>query len=770
MRIFQPLALLLLCLVAPALNVGAAEIVGVEVENLGDTLLDEVSVLSLVGTRPGDTFDPTSISADVRELQATGGFSYVGVERRKVDKDYIIVFRVVPKPRIASLQVLGGDKFSNRKIAKLLDLDIGDMVDDVVLAERAQKVRAEYAKKYYPNAQVDWAIDNIPGTGRADVTVTVTEGVRSKVRDIDFEGLTKEEAEVAREAMRQKETNWLSLFTKDGKFDPGEIEFDRHRVRRTLLDKGLLDAEVGEPEIVEVSPKKVDLVFPVTKGQEYLVRDVSITGNDLFGADQLALVLRIHGGDVASLSAVEASVDALQDYYGGRGYLRTSVDRSIRADPAARVVDVEFVVREGRLARIHDINIRGNTHTKDKVIRRELTVYPGTDYDTVRIRQSKGRLMGLGFFSYVEAFTEKTPDPDIYDLVFEVEEQRSGQMVMGVGFSSIDEITGFAEISQGNFDMLGFLGPLVGKRFSPRGAGQKIRFRLSLGTARRDLILSFTEPWFLNRRLRLGADIFQNESQYYSDDYDQLNTGGRLSLMRPIFGPYRVKGTYSLQEIEVSDVDEDASELIKAEEGATIKSEVIGQLIYDTRYPQFVPVRGARSVLSGHLAGGILGGETDFYKLDWNGVKYWPMYWDHIFFLRGHAGSMEPYGDSEDIRIFDRYFLGGPRNLRGFEYREVGPKDEQGEPIGGRTIGFASAEYQIPVVRSVRAAAFYDLGMVWDRSWDFDTSNYNSDYGIGLRLDLPGFPLHLDYAWPLEADEFNDSSSGRFNFLIGYQF
>jgi outer membrane protein insertion porin family len=341
---------------------------------------------------------------------------------------------------------------------------------------------------------------------------------------------------------------------------------------------------------------------------------------------------------------------------------------------------------------------------------------------------------------------------------------------MGVGFSSIDEITGFFEVSQGNFDIGGFFSPLVGKRWRPQGGGQKLRFRLQLGTARRDLLLSFTEPWFLNRRLRLNADLFQNENRYYSDDYDQKNTGGSLSLTRPLFGPYQLRGVYSLQEVEVTDVAEDASLLIKSEEGATIKSELGAHLIYDTRNRVFAPSSGARSVLSGALAGGFLGGDTDFYKLELSSVKFWPLWFDHVFFLRGRAGTVEPYGNSDRVRIFDRFFLGGPRTLRGFEFREVGPKDSNGEPIGGKTTAFGSAEYTLPVLPRVRAAGFYDIGMVWFPSWDLDVSDYNSDFGFGLRLDLPGFPLHLDYAWPLEADEFNDSSSGKFNFLIGYQF
>ena len=182
----------------------------------------------------------------------------------------------------------------------------------------------------------------------------------------------------------------------------------------------------------------------------------------------------------------------------------------------------------------------------------------------------------------------------------------------------------------------------------------------------------------------------------------------------------------------------------------------------------FVPTRGNHTSLSASVAGGPLGADTDLYEFQARSSQFWPLWFDHVFNLRGWMAVVEEYGDSDRVPIFDRLFLGGARTMRGFKYREVGPKDENGEPIGGKSALYGTAEYTIPLVEKVRFATYYDVGMVWEPAYEYSLSGLNSAAGIGLRLDFPGFPIQLDYAWPLETDEFNDRDSGRFSFWLGY--
>lgn len=462
------------------------------------------------------------------------------------------------------------------------------------------------------------------------------------------------------------------------------------------------------------------------------------------------------------MSRIEQVQGTLRDYYGAQGYIRTGVRYTLEPDYDAAQVAVEYELNEGELSYIRDIHIRGNTRTKDKVIRRELAVWPGDIFNEVRVRRSENRLRNMGYFEVVRSWETATAEPNVYDLTFDVDEGRTGELSAGVGFSSIDQVVGFASIAQNNFDLFGW------PYFS--GGGQKIQLETQIGSRRTDVSVSFVEPWFLDRQLSLDVSGFRREARFLSDEYEQQNIGGTIGLARPVGRFSRVRLSYSLEEIDVRDVSDSASQVIKDEEGRRTKSAATLTITRDTRDNLFVPTRGNRTVLSGQLAGGVLQAQTDLYALEARTSQFVPLWYGHVFSLRGAVAVVEEYGDSERVPIFDRLFLGGPRDVRGFRFRDVGPKDENGEPIGGRTSAFLSAEYTIPVVSSVRLAAFYDVGTVGAEAYEVELDDVNSAYGVGIRFDIPGFPLRLDYGWPLEADEFNDSSSGRFSFMIGHVF
>jgi outer membrane protein insertion porin family len=486
-------------------------------------------------------------------------------------------------------------------------------------------------------------------------------------------------------------------------------------------------------------------------------------------------VVKLKRGDVASIEQIRQASQSVRDYYGSRGYIDTLVRYDLDAKPSRGVVDVRFDVQEGELAYIRDIRIRGNTRTQDKVIRRELAVVPGDIFNEVRVRISERRLWNLGFFSFVNSVPEPTAEQDQYDLTFEVEEQKTGQFIVGAGFSSVDDVVGFVELSQGNFDLFGW--PHL------TGGGQKLKLRSQFGTERTDVELSFVEPWLFNRKLSLGVDLYRHDSRFLSDDYDQRNTGGSVSLARALTRSIRGSLKYAFEEIEVYDLSDDASDRIREEEGSRTKSSMTLGLLRDTRDSVFVPTRGNRTSLSATLAGGPLGAETDLYELEARSSQYIPLWFGHVLNIKGWAAVVEEHGDADRVPIFDRLFLGGARTIRGFRYRDVGPRDTEGEPIGGRTAAYGTAEYSIPLGKTIRFATFYDVGMVWEEAYEME-GDYNSSYGIGLRFDIPGFPLRLDYAWPLETDEYtiievgtgleqtktNDQPSGRFSFLLGYVF
>ncbi len=751
-------ALVLLVLVSAA---DAQKISEIEVRREGGGLLEDQAVLGYVSLKVGDDLSRGALARDVRALEESGRFAYVATEVLPGPDGVKLIYAVKSKPRIRNLRIEGADEIGNKKVRELMEIGAGDPVDDAVLAFKSLKVREHYQKHYFPYAKVEWRIEEDEASGTADVNLTVQEGRRAMVRHIDFEGGEALEPRALRKVMKQKRWNIFSWITSHGTYKPDELDADRELIRRRFQDAGYLDARVGEPRLEPIDAKRVRVVIPVEQGRPYRLGRIQVAGPQLFSAQEVSAVVTSRPSDVASLAAVEQARQAVRDFYGSRGYIGNEVQYKLNPQGEEPVVDLDLAVKEGQKAFIRDIRIRGNTRTQDKVIRRELTVYPGEIYNQVKIRNSERRLRNLGYFDFVNAVPEATTDPEKYDLAFEVNEQRVGQFMVGAGFSSVDDLIGFAELSHGNFDLRGW---------PPVGAGQKLKLRGTVGTKRQDIELSFVEPWFLDRKLSLGVDLFDRDRRYFSDEYDQRNTGGNISLGKPLGTYNRVNLIYGLENIKVYNVDTNASEQIKQEEGSSLKSSMTLELVRDTRDNAFVATRGHRSTASAMYAGGPLGGEVDVYQLEAQSSAYWPVWFDHVFNLRGWISVVDSHGPDDRVPLFDRLFLGGARTLRGFDYRDVGPKDEQGEPVGGRSGWYVTAEYSIPIVEKLRLATFYDIGMIYEEAYDFETSYYNSDWGVGIRLDFPGFPLRLDYAWPLEADEFNDRSSGRFQFSIGYVF
>ena len=745
----------------------------IRVETEGHGVADRESVLAYTSLKVGDDFSRIAVNRDIKALQKSDRYSSVSADVDSTLGGVIVKYIVTPKLRIGKLEVTGADYLGNKKVRNLMELGVGDLVDDTVLAVHAQKVRDTYSKKYFPYAKLTWTIEPMSEPGMALVRIVVNESKRANVKKIQFTGNTKIRAYVLRKVMKQRTVNWLSWITGAGQYNPDDLESDVESLRKAYLDQGYLDAVVKQPEITTSNPKKIRITIPIEEGKQYRIGKIELSGESLFSTSQVFSVIKVHPGEVASMDQIDKSGQEVKDFYGSRGYIRSLVDYNMDVNIEKSTADVYYKITEGHLAYIRNIKIRGNSVTKDKVIRRELDVYPGQIYNEVKVRRSEKRLRNLGYFSYVNSVPESTASPDQYDMALDVEEQKTGQFMIGAGFSSVDDIIGFVELTQGNFDLMGW------PRFT--GGGQKLRMRAQLGTERKDYEISFVEPWFLNRRLSLGIDLFEHDSQYLSDDYDQKNIGGNISLGRPLGTYNRVNLIYGLESIDVYDVSTNASDLIQQEEGKRLKSSLTLELVHDTRDSVFIPSRGNKSSVAPMFAGGPLGGDTDIYGVTGRSSQFFPLWFDHVFNLRGYAAMVNNYGDPGRVPIFDRLFLGGPRTIRGFKYRTVGPKvldDDDDEPLGGKTAMCGTAEYTLPVAEKVRLAAFYDVGIVWadvfKKSDDPEVvggdGQVNSAVGIGVRFDFPGFPIQLDYAWPLQTDEYNDRPSGRFSFWIGYTY
>jgi outer membrane protein insertion porin family len=606
-----------------------------------------------------------------------------------------------------------------------------------------------------------------------DLIFIVDEGGKNEIREIRFEGNSTYDSRTLRKEMKVKEKGWFSWFSKSGRFEVDQLDADVEAVLDYYRTRGYLRASSPGARRDPVGDGRVDLVIPINEGEKYTVAGVGFGRMTVFTPEELYPALTLNGGDGYSSKKMRDDIRMIRSYYGSRGYADATVTPDIR-DAGPNKVNIVYRITEGSRYRVGRINIGGNTKTQDKVIRREMPLKPGDYFNSVELETAKARLDNLQYFSDVQV--DAQPGRGGYrDVNVLVEERRTGSISAGIGFSSIDSIVGFINLEQTNFDIM--------NPWSFTGAGQRFGMNLRLGSERTDFSVSLVEPWFMDRQLALGGELFYRDFQFFSEFFEQTNAGGAVYLRKPMGENSSIKLEYRLEQVEIELEPSVATlsaasvnkggppSLLLPEEGEYLRSALVLNYLYDSRNAVIETRSGEKLDIGLSMAGTGLGGDVDVLGLTIQGQKYWNFAWDSILSLNGELAFVDATDGT--VPIFDRLFLGGQGTLRGFEFRDLGPRDPvTGEAIGGQSLGFLSTEYTVPVIDNVRAAVFYDLGFVNADSWDPSPSDLYHDIGVGVRLKLPisPVPIALDYAIPVESPDPLADKGGQFNFYLNYQY
>ncbi|EEF60407.1 outer membrane protein assembly factor BamA [Pedosphaera parvula] len=790
------------------------------ITNVGPATVSEDLVRANIHVKVGDPYVRTSVDDDVKNLYATGYFFNIQVLDNFTDKGVVLTYILQGKLRLTGIKFEGNTKYSNSKLLKKVTSKIGDPLDERKLFTDSQEIQKMYQKSGYPRTTVKYVISNIDErAGRASVIFEIQESPKIKIVEVDFTGANAFSQKKLRRVIKTRRHWWLSWLTRSGIFKPDQFDEDQEKLKEFYQEKGYIDFEIKDIRITNPTPKTMRIEFVIYEGNLYKVGAVTFKGNLLFNTNDIFRGLKLqheqshaktkigeHGlqadvGMTFTPQGLQDDIHAIEDFYGSKGYIDVKQGANLRVNKIANTengtMDLEYNIDSGEKQYIEKIEIKGNVKTKDKVIRRELAVSPGDTFDMVRVRLSKQRLEGLQYFEKVDTQPEPTVIPNHKNLIVGVDEKSTGQFTFGAGFSTVDSILGFAEISQSNFDL--FKPPYF------TGGGQKFRLRVQLGTQRQDYLISFVEPWFLNRKLALSIDLFHSVYNFQSLDnlYNETHTGAKLGLTRALGSDFLIGGiSYTVENVGIVDVNENAPATIFNDSGNTLLSRFGVSLAYDTRNSTTLPNKGQRTEISAEVVGGPLGGDANFYKTEVKSAWYFKGFAkDHVLEIVGRAGVADRLYGSKDLPFFERYYLGGQYSLRGYDYRGVGPREatqngQQFEPIGGDTYWMASAEYSIPIISRLRFAVFYDIGSVYALPYSFQTSQihargpvipgaptplgafqdygvagsttaYSDNWGLGLRLDLPIGPLRLDYGIPIHHDIFN-SNSGKFQFGVGF--
>ena len=785
-----------------ALQMHAAKVVGVSARSSRVENINVSDVTVRCEVKPGSEYDPAACARDVKVLRDTGEYEDISVEAKHVDGGIEVVYVIVPKTRYhGPLNCKGNDYWNASKIAKFADLKDGYAYGEADFAAAANRIRDEYRKKEFHDVKVTPVVEPVSGSeGAVSVTMVIEEGKRLKTDEYLFEGNANVDAAALRETFGALPWwNPVGWFI-DTPVTSQDLAEARDKIAEYYRNLGYLDVVVHQAERVSCAKEdKANIMFKIEEGPCYRVKSIAVSGITKYPeAAALDAVKAVSTGSVAGEKALKDAAREIEIFCGSGTTPLAETHVSIKRVPSVadpNTLDITFDVEEGVPVTIDRVLIRGNDYTKDKVLRREISLSPGDPMIEAKAEQSKRRLENLRYFDRVRFYLEKKADafaekgkPEVRDLVYEVSEKNTGQFMVGVGASSVDSVYGTVELSESNFDLF--------RPWRFRGGGQKGRMLLQAGPRYQTYEVSVTEPYLFDRTLELTVDAYRRQRWY--DDYDIIRNGSSATLAYPVkFWPTaktmgRLGFRLAVEYIEFDDVSSDEYYLEKGfgdyrtsegEPGPVFKwqedeygnaFEMPLRIFWedDTRDTFRFATRGHKASIYGDL----VGGDNNYWKVGFNFRKYYQVWkkFNHVIAFGVRGDTLDAFSD--EVPIYNKLFLGGPRSIRGVEYRDVAPRvwSQEGKKgkyaaWGGQTSWCINAEYTVPVVKYVRVAGFTDLGAVGEDEFDFNTDYFCWSVGFGIRLDIESFPIRLDFAVPVvEPDD--DVEKEFFSFTVGYDF
>ena len=744
----------------------------VRVEGLVE--VDPQLVLNQIRLTQGTPYDPQVVSHDIVRITHVGRFASVEAKiDPQPDGAVVVRYVVVEQPLLRDVQVVGNKALSDQKLLSAVVLRRGDPIDSFLIDRGIKEIERLYRGQGYFEVEVGVEQEQIDES--RILLYRVREGPKIRLRQIRFEGNQAFTDKQLRSKIQSK--RWIPIFNQKG-MSREQLTDDAGRLRQFYYDRGYLDARVGRR--LDLSPHQKDaiVVFLIEEGLQYTVDRIRVEGSEVFASQQIIETLPLHVGDVFTSEKLRRSQRELIDLYGKLGYLQTRVqiDRLFYEDEPK----VELLIRltEGQPNWVGTVTVRGNQLTQEKVIYRQLRgLEPGRRFDRVGIERSQKRLRESPLFDDAKITILGDDDEDYRDVLVEVKEANTGRLSFGAGISSDAGLVGAIDVTQRNFDIANgpddFKQLITGKAF--RGAGQYLALGLQPGNETSRYSLTFREPYLFDSQYFLDTNFLFFERE--REDWDEERLGGTIGVGQR-FGDVwsasiRVRG----EQVDISAIEPDAPTDVFAVEGESVITSIGLSVSRTTTDSRLFPTKGNRFTLSVSRAG-ALGGDYDFTKLDTEFRQFWTV--DEDFFGRRTVLSLRTelgyiFEDNE-APIFERFYAGGHRTFRGFQFRGVGPRGIRNDtrrtgddPIGGDWMLLVGLEYNFPIYQEVlRGVVFTDTGTV-DRV--VDVNNYRVSVGAGLRLKIPFLgqaPFALDFAVPVVKEDGDETQVFSFDLALPF--
>lgn len=719
----------------------------------GTQRIEPATVVSYLTVRPGDPLTPQSRDSSITSLFRTGLFADVEL---RLDGTALIV-SVAENPIINRIAFEGNLRIDDEVLLAEVQLRPRIVYSRARVQTDVARLLELYRRSGRFAATIEPRIIRLD-QNRVDLVFEIDEGPLTGVRRISFIGNQAFSDGELRDVVETEQTRWWAFLATNDNYDPDRLAFDRELLRRFYLEEGYADFRVISA-VAELTPDNEEffITFTVEEGERYTFGEVDLTSQlpDL-PLDELRGELVMSSGDWYSSADVEETIDNLTEALGDLQFAFARVDPLITRNREELLINITFDIEEGERVFVERIDISGNVRTVDRVIRREFELVEGDPFNTSRLRRSETQIRNLGYFRTVDVRQVAGSSPDRTVIEVEVEEQSTGELSLGAGFSSISGP--LADISLRERNLL--------------GRGQDLRLGFSISGDSQEFDVSFTEPYFLERDLAAGFDLFRivRDNQDESS-FDEEVLGFAIRAGFPLTGRLRQDVRYVLSDRTIENIDEDASRFIREQEGSTLTSALGTTLSYDRLDSRIFPTEGYFLSLSGQVAG--LGGDVSYLRTTVRGSYYMPIIDDDVILnVSGSAGYIVGLG--EDVRINDRFFVGG-NNFRGFSVAGIGPRDANGDALGGNRFAIGTVEVGFPVglpdELGIRGRTFADVGVLGDVDAEstpadpiFDEESLRASVGVGLSWSSPFGPLALDFAIPVLSEDFDEEENFRFSF------
>lgn len=735
----------------------------------GHQKIEESAIRNKLTSKVGDVYSAEKLREDVRELFKTGFFNDVIVDRQGRGT-VTLTYTVVEKPTVSSIVYEGNSEVNDDELQEATGLKAYEILDMAKVRNAVTKIEKLYEDKGFFLARVRYSVENQP-----DKTVAlkfhVAENDKVRVAKIRFIGNRQIPSGRLKSAMQTQEGGFFSFMGSSGSYKQDVFDRDIQILYYLVYyNEGFIQAKIDRPQVyVSADKKHIDITIRVDEGEKFNVGEVGFAGDLLFSDRELFESIKTQKGDLFVYSTMQGDLSTLQAKYGDLGYAYANIIPRTRIREKDRLVDITFEIDKGNKVYIGRINVKGNSKTRDKVVRREMRIVEGELYNETRKRESLDNIKRLGFFEEVIFNTKAPPGrPDIMDIDVQVKERNTGMIQLGAGYSNYGGFLLNGQVNQIN---------LFGK-------GQKLGVSIDYSRAQRIINASFTEPYFMDTEWSVGGDVYyrkrrNEESAYYEDRW---GTGIRIG--HPL-APY-LEGSigYKIDETNLKLTEDGDPVLFPVETANGTTSAVTFALVYDKRDDRFAPTDGQYHALTLEYAG--LGGDLNYTKGTANTRFYKKIFWDVVWRNNLTYGFITQNESGREPPFNQLYLLGGANSLRGFNWFSVGKRKYSPRayneyildpnvdklamrPYGGTQQLYYNLEFQFPLINEagVKGVVFYDIGYADD---DLKLSDFRSNIGFGFRWFSPIGPLRFEWGFPFDRDEVYGERSVNFEFAIGSPF